>query len=348
MQPRTLHKRLLAWFDQYGRHDLPWQRDRSPYRVWVSEIMLQQTQVTTVVPYYERFIRRFPDVQQLAAADIDEVLHLWTGLGYYSRARNLHRAALEIMTEHHAEFPADLDQLMTLPGIGRSTAAAILAQAFEQPAAILDGNVKRVLCRLHAVTGWPGDAAVQKQLWSLAEQYTPRQRIRDYTQAIMDLGATVCTRTKPRCSQCPLRSACAALAGNSVDQFPQRKPRKQLPEKSTTMLMLQSDAGILLEQRPPTGIWGGLWSFPELNEQADIQHHCAELFGCQVESMHNWQPVRHTFSHFHLDIKPLYIRVKPVDSRIMDCATLLWYNVRSPQKLGLAAPVKQFLQRLEN
>jgi len=268
---------LLAWFDTHGRHDLPWQHPRTPYRVWISEIMLQQTQVSTVVPYFERFLQRFPDVHSLAAAAQDDVLALWSGLGYYARARNLHRAAQHIVERHDGKFPTTLEAWLALPGIGRSTAGAILAQAFEQRQPILDGNVRRVLARYHAIDGWPGDRAVQDQLWKRAEAATPHRRIADYTQAIMDLGATVCTRT-PRCNQCPLSTGCGAHRLGRTADFPGRRPRKTLPVRLTAMLVLRDENGrILLVRRPPTGIWGGLWSLPECGIHTPVPVHCREL-----------------------------------------------------------------------
>ena len=250
---------LLDWFDRHGRHNLPWHQNRTAYRVWVSEIMLQQTQVATVIPYYLAFMQRFPNVQSLASAPTDDVLSHWSGLGYYARARNLQKAAQAVVHEHDGEFPQDQQQLEALTGIGRSTAAAILAQAYDIRAAILDGNVKRVLARYHAVPGWPGQTAVQQQLWQFAEQHTPNERIRDYTQAIMDLGALVCTRSRPSCERCPLQTNCLAYARSETALYPGSKPKKAKPEKTTWMLILEDNDGrVLLQRRPPSGIWGGL------------------------------------------------------------------------------------------
>ncbi|MGB1880849.1 MAG: A/G-specific adenine glycosylase, partial [Gammaproteobacteria bacterium] len=263
--PGSLAARVIAWFEQHGRRDLPWQHPRTPYRVWLSEIMLQQTQVQTVVPYFIAFTERFPSLPALAAADIDAVLHLWSGLGYYSRARNLHRAARLVVEQHDGELPDSVEALEALPGIGRSTAAAIVAQAWDRPAAILDGNVKRVLARYHAEPGWPGDSAVLRRLWTLAEAHLPTTRACDYTQAMMDLGATVCTRSRPACPACPLREDCSARASDSQTRYPGPRPRRTLPERQTTFLILIDDHNrLLLERRPPAGIWGGLWCFPEL------------------------------------------------------------------------------------
>ena len=246
MSPKPFHRRLLHWFRHHGRHDLPWQSPRDAYRVWVSEIMLQQTQVATVIPYFERFMARFPDLASLASADLDQVLHLWTGLGYYARARNLHRAAGVIVAEHGGRFPTDFEAVLALPGIGRSTAGAILAQACDQRHAILDGNVRRVLARHRAIEGWPGQKAVENTLWALAEELTPAEDVADYTQAIMDLGATVCTRSQPRCAACPLAEDCQARAAGRQADFPGRRPRKALPERHTRMLLLRDAEGQVL------------------------------------------------------------------------------------------------------
>ncbi len=270
MTPRQFSAALLDWYDHHGRRDLPWQSEPTPYRVWVSEIMLQQTQVSTVIPYYRRFMQSFPDVAALAAAGQDQVLHHWSGLGYYARARHLHAAAQRVVQSGGA-FPDTLEAVMALPGVGRSTAGAILALACAQRHPILDGNVKRVLARFHAVDGWPGQATVQKRLWQLAEMYTPHARVAHYTQAIMDLGATLCTRGRPDCGQCPVRSGCAAHGSSRQADYPAPRPARILPVRTVTMLLLGNQASeLLLERRPPTGIWGGLWSFPELAADTDI------------------------------------------------------------------------------
>lgn len=257
---------VLRWYKKHGRHDLPWQKDINAYRVWVSEIMLQQTQVNTVIPYYERFMQTFPTVRDLAQADIDEVLHLWTGLGYYARARNLHKSARIIHTDHNNRFPDDLESIVALPGIGRSTAGAILSLALNQVAPILDGNVKRVLARYHRVEGWPGNKKTEQKLWQLAESVTPDKEFAAYTQAIMDLGATVCTRSNPLCDQCPVNNGCEARETGTQEQYPGKKPKKTLPVKQTIFTIIENDKGeVLLEKRLPQGIWGGLWSFPNVN-----------------------------------------------------------------------------------
>lgn len=337
--------RLLAWFDLHGRHDLPWQHPRTAYRVWVSEIMLQQTQVNTVIPYFERFMRAFPDINTLANSPLDAVLHQWTGLGYYARARNLHRAAQIIRDTHQGVFPDDYAQTLALPGIGRSTAGAILAQAYGQRVAILDGNVKRVLCRMHALPGWPGERRVEQQLWELASAYTPDQRVADYTQAIMDLGATLCTRSKPGCTRCPLHADCLAHQQDAVHVYPTSKARKALPARQTCMLLLtDTQAQILLEQRPPSGIWGGLWSFPECPPNEDVAHWCKTHLHIDIDQAQTLPPLRHTFSHFHLDITPVLARARPVG--IMDSEKYIWYNTHQPDARGLPTPVKNLLDQL--
>ena len=344
--PQNFSARLLSWFDQHGRHDLPWQHDTTPYRVWVSEIMLQQTQVKTVIPYFERFMAAFPDVEHLAAAAEDEVLHLWTGLGYYARARNLHRAAKQVCDQLGGEFPADVDGLMALPGIGRSTAGAIVSIAYQSRATILDGNVKRVLARYHAVAGWPGKTAVHNQFWDIAEQYTPHQRCADYTQAIMDLGATLCTRSAPQCERCPLALDCAAHRVSRETEYPGKKPRKALPVRRTRFLMLRDQEGHLwLEKRPSQGIWGGLWCFPE-GQDLDATDWCVDTTSLSPVQVECWPEFRHTFSHYHLDITPILVQLDKASARVMEADRQLWYNVRQPPQIGLAAPVAQLLAQL--
>jgi A/G-specific adenine glycosylase len=339
--------RVLGWFARHGRTDLPWQLDPTPYRVWVSEIMLQQTQVTTVIPYYQRFMARFPDVVALAAAELDQVLHHWSGLGYYARARNLHAAAHIIRDRHAGRFPEDLDELLALPGIGRSTAGAILALAAGQRHPILDGNVKRVLARFHAIEGWPGQAAVQKALWALAEQYTPETQVAAYTQAMMDLGATVCTRARPACGRCPLQADCAARAGGCPTDYPSPRPRKSLPLRKTRMLLLRNAAGeVLLEKRPPAGIWGGLWSFPELAAGDGLGDGCIERLGCDVQLVGEWRAIRHSFSHFRLQITPVLATTRAGPAGVMEGRERLWYKPDSRDELGFAAPVERLLQRI--
>jgi A/G-specific adenine glycosylase len=342
-------QRVLEWFDQHGRKDLPWQRDTSPYRVWVSEIMLQQTQVKTVIPYFERFMSTFPDVQTLAAAPQDEVLHHWTGLGYYARARNLHKAAGQVANSLHGQFPDTLEGLCELPGIGRSTAGAILSIAFGQRASILDGNVKRVLARYNRVGGWPGQSAVHQQLWAIAEQHTPTERCADYTQAMMDLGATLCTRASPSCELCPLATDCQALASGDQRDYPGKKPRKTLPVKATCFLIARSAEGdIWLEKRPSSGIWGGLWCFPEIATPETGPQQCLDLWGIEPARVERQPGFRHTFSHYHLDITPIIVELDATPHAVMEATGQLWYNLRNPPQIGLAAPVASLLDKLAN
>ena len=338
--------RLLAWHARAGRHDLPWQRPRTPYRVWVSEIMLQQTQVATVIPYFERFMASFGSLPALAAAPLDEVLHLWTGLGYYARARNLHRAAQMVCRDFGGELPEDIEALTALPGVGRSTAGAILAQAHGQRQPILDGNVKRVLCRHQAVAGWPGEAAVHRELWQLADRYTPPGDAADYTQAVMDLGALVCTRRRPRCADCPVAADCVAHATGTAADYPQARPKRVLPQRDTTLLLLRrADGSVLLERRPPAGIWGGLWSLPAFDDdQAGLAQECRRRYGLEiVGDAERGAPFTHTFSHFRLRITPLECAVAPANAAL-DAPDLLWYNPINPPRLGLAAPVSRLLR----
>jgi A/G-specific adenine glycosylase len=341
------HERVLTWFDANGRKDLPWQRGISPYRVWVSEIMLQQTQVKTVIPYFERFMQAFPDVQALARASQDEVLHLWTGLGYYARARNLHKAA-EAIAQAGGAFPDTLAGLEALPGIGRSTAGAIMSIAYRQRASILDGNVKRVLARYHRVEGWPGKTAVHNRLWEIAERYTPTVRCADYTQAMMDLGATLCTRSNPACSACPLAEDCAAFAAGDQHQFPGKKPRKALPVKQTHFLLARTpDGAVWLQKRPGTGIWGGLWCFPEITGEQHAITHCLDNWNLRPQTLDALPGFRHTFSHYHLDITPIVALLPTQPDSVMEATQCLWYNVHSDVQIGLAAPVVRLLDTLQ-
>lgn len=340
-------RRVLAWFDQHGRKDLPWQRDTSAYRVWLSEIMLQQTQVKTVIPYFERFTDAFADVHALAAAPQDEVLHLWTGLGYYARARNLHKAAKVVSEKLDGQFPDTVEGLCELPGIGRSTAGAIVSIAFGQRASILDGNVKRVLARYHRVAGWPGQSAVHNALWEIAERYTPTARCNDYTQAMMDLGATLCTRTRPACEDCPLASNCEALAAGDPLAYPGKKPKKTLPIKSTHFMIARAPSGELwLEQRPATGIWGSLWCFPEVESVSSARGRALDYWNKAPKAVQPLPQFRHTFSHYHLDITPVLIDLPHAPEAIMEGSGQLWYNVRQPAQIGLAAPVAKLLKAI--
>ena len=344
MTPEQFGSAVLDWYDQHGRKDLPWQQGITPYRVWVSEIMLQQTQVSTVLGYFGRFMDALPSVQALAAAPVDEVLHLWTGLGYYTRARNLQKTAQIVVSEHGGEFPASLARLSELPGIGRSTAGAIASLSMGLRAPILDGNVKRVLARYSAQEGYPGEPKVAAQLWALAEQLTPAARVNHYTQAMMDLGATLCTRSKPSCLLCPLQRGCQAHLLGLQSRYPIPKPRKVLPQKSTLMpLLANRDGAILLYRRPASGLWGGLWSLPELlaGEELDglaLQH------GLILGERQALPALTHTFSHFQLAIEPWLVRVEQASSAVAE-GDWLWYNLATPPRLGLAAPVKKLLKR---
>lgn len=337
-------EKLIAWQQAHGRHDLPWQQTRDPYAIWVSEIMLQQTQVSAVIGYYGRFMARFPTIASLAAASQDEVMQHWSGLGYYSRARNLHHAAQTIMREHNGEFPQDFSHIQTLKGIGRSTAAAISVFAFQQQQTILDGNVKRVLARLHAVEGWPGLPAVEKQLWALAESLLPQQNLPAYIQGLMDFGATLCTRSKPRCSECPMQTQCLAFQQQRVAQLPFSKPRKALPEKQTTMLMIVDAGEILLEKRPNQGIWGGLWSLPEVATTQIPVQQVQEKYGMQTESLEVMPVLWHTFTHFKLEITPQPLQL--VGRRAETSPDRQWLPFADAIGAALPTPVRTLLKTL--
>jgi A/G-specific adenine glycosylase len=338
---------LLAWFERAGRKHLPWQRHPTPYRVWVSEIMLQQTQVATVVPYYLRFMERFAAIDQLAAASIDEVLHLWTGLGYYARARNLHRTAQLLANERGGEFPTTLPEVEALPGIGRSTAGAILSLACNQRHPILDGNVKRVLARYFAVRGFPGDKRVEAQLWTLAEQSTPVEQVARYTQAIMDLGATVCTRSRPTCHACPLMAGCIANRKGLQAALPTPRPKRVRPQRRAVVLVVLNGAGaVLLERRPPSGIWGGLWTFPQFEEMAAALQF-AQLTSSQHLDAEQLPLYHHAFTHFDLALQPILVRAIPAN-RLADGEAYCWYHADQPARIGLAKPVVDILGQLHS
>ncbi len=348
MANATFSTRLLIWFDQHGRKDLPWQHDITPYHVWLSEIMLQQTQVSTVIAYYTRFIDRYNDISSLANADPDDVLALWTGLGYYARARNLHKAAIIMVEKHHGEMPDTLENLMALPGIGRSTAGAIMALAHKQAFPILDGNVKRVLARYNAISGWPGKKQVEQNLWQLAESLLPKKRVANYIQAQMDLGATICTRTKPLCSHCPLQQDCKAYLYEDPRNYPSPKPKKETPLRQTHWLIAQNTHGeIFLEKRPNHGIWGGLWSFPEKNEMKEVQFCSEHQLNIKTISTTPMAPIHHVFTHFKLDIYPFLIQCEYNSQQIGDNNCTGWYTIRNALRLGLPAPVKALLTLLE-
>ena len=312
-------RRLLTWWDTHGRKNLPWQQDRTPYRVWVAEIMLQQTQVRTVVPCFERFVTRFPDVDALAQADLDEVLHLWSGLGYYARARNLHRAAGIVVRDHGGIVPDTVAAVRALPGVGRSTAAAIVAQGYGRRAAILDANVKRVLARRARVAGAVSSSATLDALWRLAESHTPADRAADYTQAIMDLGATVCRRTRPRCSDCPVRTDCQARAAGDPERYPEKPPRRERRlERSRFFVVVDPDGACLVERRPPHGVWGGLWSPPERDAGESVSGFLdhAGIAADLVDQVQAAGVFRHGFTHYDLDVEPVYVRLKARPARV--------------------------------
>lgn len=343
---RMIAPLLLAWWDKHGRKHLPWQKNRTPYRVWVSEIMLQQTRVETVMPYFERFMASFPDVQALAAASDDDVMAIWAGLGYYSRAHNLLKAARIVDTQHDGELPRDFDSLVAMPGIGRSTAGAILALAHGQRRAILDGNARRVLARVHAVEGWPGKASTSRKLWNLAEANTPPERVRDYTQAIMDLGATVCLRRRPRCSECPLAGSCRARKHGLTAEIPASNPKTNRPLKRRSMLVVQrQDGAILLRRRPPAGIWAGLWSLPTLEDEESAGDWCGRVLGCSPQSQAELTPVRHGFSHFELEIRPIHLPVNTSPAEIREGDEWRWHD--GAQDLGMPAPIRRLVESLE-
>lgn len=352
---------VLSWYDKYGRKTLPWQQNKSLYGVWVSEIMLQQTQVATVIPYFERFMQQFPTITDLANASLDEVLHLWTGLGYYARARNLHKAAQVVRDLHQGAFPTEFSQVLALPGVGISTAGAILSSCLDAPYPILDGNVKRVLSRYFAIAGWPGESAVEKQLWQHSATVTPNAQVAQFNQAMMDLGSMVCTRSKPKCTLCPLAMSCVAGKEESWQQYPGKKIKKALPEREGYFLLLLKENKVLLQQRPVQGLWGGLYCFPQFEDKATLMHYVQTH---QLQVCDELPIFRHTFSHFHLDIHPI-IATMPTTSlslqknmaencaeygQIVQNKSEYWYDLAdflSP-KIGLATPVKNLLLQLAN
>jgi A/G-specific adenine glycosylase len=338
--------RLLRWFDDFGRKDLPWQQDITAYRVWVSEIMLQQTQVQTVIPYFNRFVDRFPDLATLAAAHQDEVLSHWSGLGYYARARNLHKAAQSVRDDYDGQFPTSVDDVIGLPGVGRSTAGAILSLAMSQRHAILDGNAKRVLARHEAIAGWPGKTGVADELWQVAERNTPQKRVAHYTQAIMDLGATLCTRSNPSCNCCPVKNDCVALRSNSVGDYPGRKPKVIKPLRTTTMILASTDDQVYLERRPEAGIWGGLWSLPELGGRS-LEEWCVDVLGSRATETFPWDVLRHSFSHYDLDIQPILVRIESQAGTVADADARTWHRLNDAPPGGIAAPVRKLINQLK-
>jgi A/G-specific adenine glycosylase len=339
--------RLLEWFRVHGRHTLPWQINPTPYRVWISEVMLQQTQVATVIPYYERFMARFPSIDALAAAPLDEVLHLWTGLGYYARARNLSACAKEVAVQHRGIFPNQIEDVMALPGIGRSTAGAILAlsQGIRHP--ILDGNAKRVLARAFGIAGNPGSKSVLAALWSQADACTPHQDVAAYTQAIMDLGATLCTRARPACPRCPMNMHCVAALEGRQKEFPGKKSQRNRPSREATLLIAQTgrqgSTAVLLERRPASGLWGGLWSPPQFANESDALAWCAREFG--VADAESLAPIDHAFTHFDLRLKPLLVRGGQ-KLKVLEGGDRLWYQLDAPPRVGLPQPIRQLFERL--
>lgn len=346
MTEPSFSQALLDWFDVSGRHDLPWQQNKTPYRVWVSEIMLQQTQVQTVIPYYERFMTSFPTVEALAQSTEEAVLAHWSGLGYYARGRNLLKAAKVVVDELDGIFPSDLEGMMALPGIGRSTAGAILSIACGQRHPILDGNVKRVLCRYDAVESWSGGKQTEAKLWQRAEALTPETRFEDYTQAIMDLGATLCTRSKPKCNVCPVSENCQAWRQGRVTEFPYSKPKTEKPTREVAMLLLRKSSGdILLEKRPTNGIWGGLWSLPESPEPAvqNLIKNKVETVCEGAGDLIKWPLLKHTFSHYHLMIQPILVdRVRSTDLEGE------WLPVAEALTRGVPAPIRKLIKQLES
>ena len=349
-------QQVLNWYDEHGRKHLPWQQNVSRYSVWVSEIMLQQTQVNTVIPYFTRFMQKFPTVIALANAEQDQVLNLWTGLGYYARARNLHKAAQKVRDEFKGQFPANFDDVLSLPGIGKSTAAAILSLADNQAYVILDGNVKRVLARYFAVEGWPGNKKIEDSMWKLAQTLKPNERYNHYTQVMMDLGASLCTRSKPKCEQCPVQSHCLAFAQGRQVELPHKKPKKAIPTKSTHMLIPFYQDRVLMHKRPASGIWGGLWGFYEANSTAkiDVPEQIQAYITSEMENIQELSPFRHTFSHFHLEIKPILIPLSAAPT-YMSCepniasenTEQLWFDIHQATNVGLAAPTVKIFKQLQ-
>lgn len=332
-------ERLVTWQKQAGRHNLPWQKTRDPYRIWLSEIILQQTQVATVIPYYHRFLERFPSVLALATAPIDEVIALWAGLGYYARARNLHRCAQQIATVHGGFFPKTAEQLVELSGIGRSTAAAIAAFAFGKREAILDGNVKRVLCRQFGIEGFPGTTVIERKLWTLAESLLPEEEIESYTQGLMDLGSGCCTRTRPKCDQCPVNQTCIARRDERQSELPTPKPRRQIPERSASFALIFDGQQLLLERRPPSGIWGGLLVPPE----GEVDEILANL-GISALSQQCLPSLKHTFTHFRLHLLPVLCRVSAQPHAGEN--SHIWVALDAAEKLGVPTPIAKLIRRV--
>ena len=342
----TFAPRLVAWQRAHGRHGLPWQDTRDPYRIWLSEIMLQQTQVQTVIPYYEKFLADFPDVRALAAAPIERVLEHWSGLGYYRRAHHLHAAAQTVVAQFAGVFPGDAHILETLPGVGRSTAAAIAVFASGARAAILDGNVKRVFARHRGIEGVPGAANVEAQLWQVAEAQLPKRDIETYTQALMDLGATVCTRARPNCAACPVAHDCVAFNQNRIGELPSPRPRKALPHRELRVLLIEHGGEILFERRPPLGIWGGLWSLPELPLDADVRAAVKSRYAAEVTVRDELPTIAHGFTHFALTLHPQRVSARRWPSRAEAPGTI-WLTPADARGAALPAPIKKLMRTLE-
>jgi A/G-specific adenine glycosylase len=349
MAPEQFTQALVAWFEIHGRHNLPWQVNPTPYRVWVSEVMLQQTQVSTVIPYYERFMARFPDVQSLAAAPMDEVLHLWTGLGYYARARNLRACAQALVDKHGGEFPEGLEAVEALPGIGRSTAGAILALSRGQRQPILDGNVKRVLARVFGIAGDPGSSAVLAQLWAQSEACTPAANVAAYTQAIMDLGATVCSRANPACTVCPMSVGCVAAQEGRQEELPGAKQKRLRGSREATLLIAETGSqgavAVWVERRPAAGLWGGLWSPPQFESEFAALDWCRREIGEPESRTQDLKPIHHAFTHFDLLLNPIRVRCRP-HAGVHEGEDRLWYALDAPPRVGLPQPILKLFERL--
>ena len=349
MEAAQFTDRLLDWFDRHGRKNLPWQADPTAYRVWVSEVMLQQTQVATVMPYYQRFMARFPTLRSLAEAPQDEVLHLWTGLGYYARARNLQACAQTLMAAHGGEFPSSIEEVMALPGIGRSTAGAILALSRAQRHPILDGNAKRVLARVFGIGGDPSSAAVLAAFWARADECTPGERVAAYTQAIMDLGATVCTRSRPACTVCPMNGICIAVREGRQSELPGAKPKRARAARVVTLLLAETVRvglrAVLLERRPAPGIWGGLWSPPQFESEMAALEWCRREIGEVDFDTVKLPAIDHAFTHFDLRLNPIQVRCRPAEG-VRETDERLWYSLNSPPRVGLPQPIRLLFDRL--
>jgi len=346
--PIPFSKRLLSWYEKYGRHDLPWQQNPTAYRVWISEIMLQQTQVTTVIPYYQRFMQSFPSIKALAIATEDDVLSHWSGLGYYARARNIHKTAQIIHTQHRGKFPTTVDALSQLPGIGQSTAGAIISFSLQKKAVILDGNVKRVLTRYFAINEPVNKTETINALWIAASKLTPEKNAHQYNQAIMDLGATLCTRTKPRCTECPFNKSCIAYKNNQSTFYPVKIAKKARPIKKMRMLIIKNiNDEILLLKRPSTGIWGGLWSFPECDLHHDYYLFSHKDISLKLQYIDELEKITHQFTHFTLDIFPMVLSTSHRAAHKLDSTQLIWYKLNTALPGGVSTPVAKILKVLK-